>query len=140
MNDPQFRPFTKRQYRKGARPVTREDVRVYEAIVGRRSNISAGGPGSRSQAIHTFVIRAWPADMSQVSRRLREMCQLGIAHGVKKPQMAQWLRQMSDEAFKRLDEAHQRLASTRAAVISKRVEAREVPQNADSFQPYKRVA
>lgn len=113
MNDPRANSYLKQRYQLSGRPVTRDDVRLYEAIIGRRSNVKAGGPGSRSEALRTSTTRVWPVDMADITHRLREMCDFGLAQGVNRQHMAQWLRQMSDEAFRRLEEAQARIAATR---------------------------
>jgi hypothetical protein len=78
------------------------------------------------QTISAIARRVLAPDVAQLSLRLREMCEMGIANGVKRPQMADWLRHVSDEAFKRLDQAQARLSQSRSIVTRRRVEAREV--------------
>ena len=43
-------------------------------------------------------------DVSQVTLRLREIWETGIANGLKRQQISDWVRHVSDEAFKRLEE------------------------------------
>jgi hypothetical protein len=45
-----------------------------------------------------------------VLAQIRRFCRRGIAVGVRRPDMAQWMRHVSDTALRRIEEAHMRLA------------------------------
>ncbi|HWE01416.1 MAG TPA: hypothetical protein VG326_03325 [Tepidisphaeraceae bacterium] len=117
--------------RKVRRTVTDEDLRLYRAITGSSphpADMKFAPPVEipAPQTISAIARRVLAPDVAQLSLRLREMCEMGIANGVKRPQMADWLRHVSDEAFKRLDQAQARLSQSRSIVTRRRVEAREV--------------
>lgn len=111
------------------RRATTQDVLVYEAIVGQWGKGASAGlrvADESVEPVQAAARRAWPADVAQVSERVRQIFEMGIANGVKKPEMAQWLRHMSGEAFRRLEEAQARLSTARRSINARRVEARVI--------------
>jgi hypothetical protein len=145
MTTPPSRPIDSRKTR---RPVRHEDLRLYSAITGKSAEISklksespaelkseSVAEASAPQTIGAIAKRVLAPDVVQLSLKLREICELGIANGVKRPQMADWLRHVSEEAFRRLDQAQVRLSQSRPAANRRRVEAREVHIQANPPTP-----
>jgi len=138
--------------KQGRRPVTQQDVFMFEAIVGKAADLppspaeEPANPQSTSEpsgpTIQAVVHRAWKPRVAQISVRLRAIYEHGIAHNAKHPQVAEWLRHLSDQAFKRIDQAGVRLSAARPS-NRRRVEAREVmsirPMTPESSD-YKRIA
>ena len=59
---------------------------------------------------------------------------------VKKPEIADWLRHVSDEAAKRIDEAHVRMSTDQSEPWRRRVVSRELLSVQPADESYKDVA
>jgi hypothetical protein len=133
------------------RPARPEDMFMYQAILGKTVEIE---PEQDRPAwygdwrgVQSFARRAWAGSVSQITR-IRGLLWNGTTgtaecetEETQQPPVAGWLRTLSEEAFKRLDQAHTRLRDSRHGPIRRRVESREVM----SIRPveehdYKRVA
>ena len=114
---------------------------MYEAILGKAVEIKPRGEeGSSfdSAAAMSAFRRVWSRSVGTISHRLRGLWSHTVPQQMKQQPMAGWLRYLSEEAAKRIDEAQARLSSSRGR---RRVQSREVM----SIRPvdvsdYKRVA
>ena|SRR5665213_3024968 len=130
--------------RKGRRPVRDEDLRLYSAIIGKSAELTdpklqIAAEVAAPPTIGAIAKRVLAPDVAQLSVKLREICEMGIANGVKRPQMADWLRHVSDQAFRRIDQAQVRLSQSRPA-NRRRVVAREIHLQADPPASFQHVA
>lgn len=138
-----------RKARVGKRTTTPHDVFMFEAIVGKPTDLPATdtAPSAKDEkptgpAIPAVVKRAaWKPAMANLSVKLRAMYDHGMSQ--KRPQVADWLRHLSDQAAKRIDQAQARLNTTRPDSKRRRVEAKELlsirPTDPQS-RTYKHVA
>jgi hypothetical protein len=135
------------------RPVCQQDLFMYEALVGKPAEFSTR-PVQAEVAIPAgatptpTVARRWKPNMSQVTVRLRSMYEQGLAASVKRPQVADWLKNLSEHAFSRLDEAQTRINATRrtgtdqhsAERVILTIRPEDVTDRTETTVPYKRVA
>ena len=133
----------KPRVRARTRPVREEDLTVYQAIVGKPPILDQTPQESPAPAplrLSADRGRSWSPMV--LSLRLRVICRQGIADHVSRPELADWLRHVTGEAFRRLDQAQARLAASRFAPIARRkVESRPVePTMHLSPRQYNRVA
>lgn len=117
------------------RKVTGQDFNLFHAIVGTQPilepkeaerNAAEAMSAPLVEAAGEGVIlkprlpgrnRAKPqaAVRPEMLKQIRRACQKGISVRVKRPDMAAWLRRVSDHAFQRLEEAQMRLLSSRSS-------------------------
>lgn len=119
------------QKRASRRPVTQDDLVIYEAIIGKLAKMRRAANGEdpephQSARLYSVAEQAWSADLARVTDKLREICEAGLAGGIRTPHLVDWIRQMSNEAFNRLEEAQARLAAARNQGLRRRVWARPV--------------
>ncbi len=127
------------------RRVTGHDFNLFAAIVGSQPIMEpkaaeqaaneemAAEPPAPAHSSVTIRIRKELASIPRpkisataLAAQVRDLCERKIARRVARPQMADWIRQMSDGAVRRIEEAQARLASYRIRVERQRASQRRV--------------
>jgi hypothetical protein len=126
-----------------SRRVREEDLTLYQAIVGKPpvlDELPPESPAPQPLRLATQPQRTWSPVV--LSIRLRVICNQHIADHVTRPELADWLRHVTGEAFRRLDQAQARLAAARPAPAARRkVESRPIePTMHLTPRQYNRVA
>jgi hypothetical protein len=113
------------------RPASGADMTMYQAILGKAPVIEENAAPKKKTALarrQQPPAKSWSPLV--LSNRLREMCRERFAVrplGQRRPDVADWLRYVSDEAIRRLEQAHARISSSRPrANRRKTVQSREV--------------
>jgi hypothetical protein len=118
---------------------------MYAAILGKPVMTETpvavqSGPAGASPTVQALARWAWAHGVGQVTQGLRLAWGLGSA-AAKQPQVAGWLRHLSEEAARHIDQAQVRLGSGRQGGNRRRVQAREVLSiRPVEQQDYKRAA
>lgn len=126
-------------------PVRPADLSMYAAILGKpvvtETPVPADPPRTAANlpALQSLARRAWARGVGQITERLRAIWGVGAA-AAKQPQVAGWLRHLSEEAYKRFDQAQMRLTTSHDTYNRRRVESREVMSIHPVEREYKRVA
>jgi hypothetical protein len=138
--------------------LTQQDLFIYEAIVGkpalppRTSALATALPPTLAPIYEPIPItaRRWKPVVADLTVRLRTMFEANINQALK-PQVSDWLRNMSEEAIKRLDQAQIRLhgmkkptgrnvVAAKEAIPNARVTATRIHGGEESTSEYKRAA
>jgi hypothetical protein len=119
------------------RRVTGHDFNLFHAIVGTQPIMA---PRAAEQAVISAMaaLPPAPADATALKKlklpsiprpawsaaafaaQVRDFCERELRGRVNRPNMAHWMRHVSDEAIKRIEEAQARLASRRIAPAARK--------------------
>ena len=115
----------------GSRRVSGQELNLFNAIVGEQPILR---PADADRAAAERIERAtleqaqkqqrrklyWkitvPPAAPAMLKQIREVCHRGISIRVKRPHLAHWLREFSDQVLHRLEEAQARLTAARQKV------------------------
>lgn len=131
MNPHSPRPQRKPYVRQVIRRTTGTDFNLFNAIVGAdaimeptvaeraASEVLAAAPPPPPPTLKSKIraeLNKLPnhtRSAKTIASQVREICERRISMHVNRPQMAEWLRHVSAQAIRRLEEAHARLNSRR---------------------------
>ena len=115
------------------RPVSGTDLNLFNAIVGEQPILPpADAERAAAQKLEDATLAQVQKEKQKRNRRLpkiavpqaapamfkqlREVCHRGISMRIKRPHLAHWLREFSDQVLHRLEEAQNRLTAARRKV------------------------
>jgi len=112
----------------GSQPIMEPKAAELAAIEEMAAESAAPMPSSVTMRLRKELASLPPANISAsaLAAQVRHLCERRIARRIAPPQMAGWIRQMSNGAVRRIEEAQARLASYRIRVERQRANQRRV--------------
>jgi hypothetical protein len=115
----------------GRRAACPNDLFMYQFILGKPVHIKQPdgeepAPDATPASFQELTRKAWAASVGQITHQLRKLWRQRHAPAELQPQVVGWLRHISGQAFRRLDEAQVRLSNSRTGAGVRRVQSREV--------------
>ena len=112
-------PLTPTQIKVTRRRVLQHDLDMYAAISGKPPGMPVAEAPVEEEVQVPTAARARPWSAAVLANYLGNFTMPRIAVRVVRPEVADWMRKLSNSALERLQEAQERLASARATTRSR---------------------